>query len=200
MINFKELISVTLVLFSVIDIVGSIPILIGLQKKGIKIEAAKASAISLLIMTIFLYGGEALLHLFGIDVESFAVAGAIILFLMGMEMVLGVHIFHDQPDAKSGTIVPVAFPLIAGAGTMTTIIALKADFQSINIQLGIVLNIIFVFLVLRSSNWISDKLGEGGANVLRKVFGIILLAIAIKLFRDNFHLIITPTQSAPVHH
>ena len=200
MINFKELISVTLVLFSVIDILGSIPILIGLKKKGIKIEAAKASVASLLIMTLFLYGGEALLHLFGIDVESFAVAGAIILFLMGMEMVLGVHIFHDQPDTKSGTIVPVAFPLIAGAGTMTTIIALKADFQSINIQLGIVLNIIFVFLVLRSSNWISDKLGEGGANVLRKVFGIILLAIAIKLFRDNFHLIITPTQSAPVHH
>ncbi|MCB9347627.1 MAG: MarC family protein [Lewinellaceae bacterium] len=194
MINFKELISVTLVLFSVIDILGSIPILIGLKKKGIKIEAAKASVASLLIMTLFLYGGEALLHLFGIDVESFAVAGAIILFLMGMEMVLGVHIFHDQPDTKSGTIVPVAFPLIAGAGTMTTIIALKADFQSINIQLGIVLNIIFVFLVLRSSNWISDKLGEGGANVLRKVFGIILLAIAIKLFRDNFHLIITPTQ------
>ncbi|MCB0559181.1 MAG: MarC family protein [Phaeodactylibacter sp.] len=192
--NFKELISVTLVLFSVIDILGSIPILIGLKKKGIKIEAAKASVASLLIMTLFLYGGEALLHLFGIDVESFAVAGAIILFLMGMEMVLGVHIFHDQPDTKSGTIVPVAFPLIAGAGTMTTIIALKADFQSINIQLGIVLNIIFVFLVLRSSNWISDKLGEGGANVLRKVFGIILLAIAIKLFRDNFHLIITPTQ------
>ena len=200
MINFKELISVTLVLFSVIDILGSIPILIGLKKKGIKIEAAKASVASLLIMTLFLYGGEALLHLFGIDVESFAVAGAIILFLMGMEMVLGVHIFHDQPDTKSGTIVPVAFPLIAGAGTMTTIIALKADFQSINIQLGIVLNIIFVFLVLRSSNWISDKLGEGGANVLRKVFGIILLAIAIKLFRDNFHLIITPTQSAPVQH
>ena len=194
MINFKELISATLVLFSVIDILGSIPILIGLKKKGIKIEAAKASVASLLIMTLFLYGGEALLHLFGIDVESFAVAGAIILFLMGMEMVLGVHIFHDQPDTKSGTIVPVAFPLIAGAGTMTTIIALKADFQSINIQLGIVLNIIFVFLVLRSSNWISDKLGEGGANVLRKVFGIILLAIAIKLFRDNFHLIITPTQ------
>ncbi|MCO6490707.1 MAG: MarC family protein [Phaeodactylibacter sp.] len=194
--NFKEFISVTLVLFSVIDIIGSIPILIGLQKKGIKIEAAKASVISLFIMTAFLYGGEALLHLFGIDVESFAVAGAIILFLMGMEMVLGVHIFHEQPDTNSGTIVPVAFPLIAGAGTMTTIIALKADFQAINIQLGIVLNIIFVFLVLRSSNWISNKLGAGGANVLRKVFGIILLAIAIKLFRDNFHLIITPTTPA----
>ena len=196
MINFKELISVTLVLFSVIDIIGSIPILIGLQKKGIRIEAAKASGISLLIMTIFLYGGESLLHLFGIDVESFAVAGAIILFLMGMEMVMGIHIFHDHPEAKSGTVVPVAFPLIAGAGTMTTIIALKADYQSVNIQLGIVLNVIFVFLVLRSSKWISEKLGEGGANVLRKVFGIILLAIAIKLFRDNFHLIITPTQGA----
>jgi multiple antibiotic resistance protein len=190
MVNFKELISVTLVLFSVIDILGSTPIIIDLKKKGIKIESAKASIISLVLMSVFLYAGEALLSLFGVDVESFAVAGAIIIFLIGMEMVLGIHIFQDQSEVKKGTIVPIAFPLIAGAGTMTTIIALKADFQTINIQLGIVLNIIFIFLVLRSSDWISNKLGEGGANVLRKVFGIILLAIAIKLFRENFHLII----------
>lgn len=190
MVNFKELISVTLVLFSVIDILGSTPIIIDLQKKGIKIEAAKAAIASLVLMTVFLYGGEALLSLFGVDVESFAVAGAIIIFLMGMEMVLGVHIFHDHSDVSSGTIVPVAFPLIAGAGTMTTIIALRADYEPVNIQIGIVLNILFVYLVLRSSRWISRKLGEGGANVLRKVFGIILLAIAIKLFRENFHLII----------
>jgi multiple antibiotic resistance protein len=190
MVNFKELISVTLVLFSVIDILGSTPIIINLQKKGIKIEAAKAALASLVLMTIFLYGGEALLSLFGVDVESFAVAGAIIIFLMGMEMVLGVNIFHDHSDVKSGTIVPVAFPLIAGAGTMTTIISLRADYEPVNIQIGIVLNILFVFLVLRSSRWISRKLGEGGANVLRKIFGIILLAIAIKLFRENFHLII----------
>lgn len=190
MVNFKELISVTLVLFSVIDILGSIPIIIDLQKKGIKIEALKAALASLALMSVFLFAGEALLHLFGVDIESFAVAGAIIIFLMGMEMVLGIHIFQDHSEYRSGTIVPVAFPLIAGAGTMTTIISLRADYDVVNIQLGIVLNILFVFLVLRSSRYISRKLGEGGANVLRKVFGIILLAIAVKLFRENFHLIV----------
>lgn len=190
MVNAKELISVTLVLFSVIDILGSTPIIIDLLKKGIKIEALKASIASLLLMSAFLYGGEALLSLFGVDVESFAVAGAIIIFLMGMEMVLGVHIFQDHSEYNKGTIVPVAFPLIAGAGTMTTIISLRADYEPINIQLGIVLNIIFVYIVLRSSRYISRKLGEGGANILRKVFGIILIAIAIKLFKENFHLII----------
>ena len=190
MVNAKELISVTLVLFSVIDILGSTPIIIDLLKKGIKIEALKASLASLLLMSAFLYGGEALLGLFGVDVESFAVAGAIIIFLMGMEMVLGVHIFQDHSEYSKGTIVPVAFPLIAGAGTMTTIISLRADYEPINIQLGIVLNILFVYLVLRSARLISRKLGEGGANILRKVFGIILIAIAIKLFKENFHLII----------
>ncbi len=188
MVNFKELISVSLVLFSVIDILGSIPIIINLKRKGIKIEAGKASLISLLLMTLFLYAGGALLKLFGVDIQSFAVAGAIILFLMGMEMVLGIRIFHDSPDTSKGTIVPVAFPLIAGAGTMTTIIALKAKYEVVNIQIGIVLNILFVFLVLRSSDWIGNRLGENGANVLRKVFGIILLAMAIKLFKDNFRL------------
>lgn len=196
MINLKELLSVTLVLFSVIDIIGSTPIIIDLKKKGIKIEAGKAAVASFFIMSIFLYAGQALLGLFGVDVESFAVAGAIILFLMGIEMVLGIHIFHDQTEVQTGTIVPVAFPLIAGAGTMTTIIALKANYGTLNIQLGILLNIFFVFLVLRSSSWISEKLGDGGAAVLRKVFGIILLAIAIKLFRENFHLIVENPHKA----
>lgn len=188
MVDFKELISVSLVLFSVIDILGSIPIIIDLKRKGIHIEAGKASLISLFLMTLFLYAGAALLNLFGVDVQSFAVAGAIILFLIGMEMVLGVRIFRDNLNASKGTIVPVAFPLIAGAGTMTTIIALKAKYEAVNIQIGIILNIVFVFLVLRSSDWIGSRLGEGGANVLRKVFGIILLAMAIKLFKDNFRL------------
>jgi len=188
MVDFKELISVSLVLFSVIDILGSIPIIIDLKRKGLKIEAAKASLVALLLMTVFLYAGAALLSLFGVDIQSFAVAGAIIIFLIGMEMILGIRIFRDNPDASKGTIVPVAFPLIAGAGTLTTIIALKAKYEAVNIQIGIVLNILFVFLVLRSSDWISSKLGESGANVLRKVFGIILLAMAIKLFKDNFRL------------
>ena len=188
--NVKDLISVTLILFSVIDIVGSIPIVINLKRQGLKIEAAKASLISLVLMIAFLFLGESLLGLFGVDVQSFAVAGAIIIFLLGMEMILGVKMFHHGVDSKSGTIVPLAFPLIAGAGTLTTILTLKAKYMAVDILIAIVLNIIFVFLVLRSSNWLSRKLGENGANALQKIFGIILLAISIKLFKDNFHLII----------
>ncbi len=185
MLNVKELISVSLILFSVIDIIGNVPIVIDLKRKGIKIESGKAALVALLIMTLFLYGGEALLHLFGVDVASFAVAGAVVIFIIGLEMILGVEIFTHQEGSGKGTIVPIAFPLIAGAGTMTTIIALKAKYVVVNIQLGIVLNILLVFLVLRFSDWISKKLGRDGANILRKVFGIILLAISIKLFKDN---------------
>lgn len=185
MLNVKELISVSLILFSVIDIIGNVPIVIDLKRKGIKIEAAKASLVALLIMTLFLYGGEALLHLFGVDVASFAVAGAIIIFIIGLEMILGIELFKHQQGSNKGSVVPIAFPLIAGAGTMTTIIALKAKYDVTNIQLGVILNILLVFLVLRFSDWISQRLGDDGANILRKVFGIILLAIAIKLFKDN---------------
>ncbi len=182
----KDLFAVSLILFSVIDIVGSIPVIIDMKKKGIEIESGKASIVAMLLMTAFLYGGASILKLFGVDVSSFAVAGALVIFLIGLEMVLGIRIFHDPPDTKSGSIVPIAFPLVAGAGTMTTIVALKAKYSVIDIQLGIVLNIILVYLVLRSSSWISRKLGNGGAMILRKVFGIILLSIAIKLFKENF--------------
>ncbi len=184
MINPKDLISVSLILFSVIDIIGSIPLII-----DVKIESAKASVIAMVLMLLFLLTGRPLLSLFGVDVESFAVAGSIIIFLLGIEMVLGITLFRDDHlEEKTGTIVPIAFPLLAGAGTMTTILTLKAKYEPIDIALGIVLNTLIVFLVLRSSDWISKKLGESGANVLRKVFGIILLAIAIKIFRENFHL------------
>ena len=143
----------------------------------------------LISVSLFLLTGRPLLSLFGVDVESFAVAGSIIIFLLGIEMVLGITLFRDDHlEEKTGTIVPIAFPLLAGAGTMTTILTLKAKYAPIDIALGIVLNTLIVFLVLRSSDWISKKLGESGANVLRKVFGIILLAIAIKIFRENFHL------------
>ncbi|MBL7794386.1 MAG: MarC family protein [Saprospiraceae bacterium] len=197
MVNFKELISVSLILFSVIDIVGSLPILIDLKKRGIQIESGKASLAALVLMTIFLYGGEALIRLFGIDVQSFAVAGSIVLFLIGMEMILGIRIFRDSEATNSGSVVPVAFPLIAGAGALTTIISLKAKYQVVNIQIGVVLNILFVYLVLRSSDRLGKLLGEGGTSVLRKIFGIILLAIAIKLFKDNFHLIVAPPAAGP---
>lgn len=196
-VNFKELISVTLILFSIIDIVGSLPVILDMKKRGMVVESGKASLVALVIMTVFLYVGEAILKLFGVDIQSFAVAGALILFFIGMEMVLGITIFRETDDEEGakGTIVPIAFPLIAGAGVMTTIVALKAKYEAVNIQLGIVLNILFVYLVLRSSNWIGRKLGRGGAGVLRKVFGIILLAIAIKLFKDNFRLVVTPPEA-----
>jgi multiple antibiotic resistance protein len=186
--NVKELLSVSLILFSVIDILGSIPIIIDLKKKGFQIESLKASAIALSLMLLFLFIGKPLLGMFGVDVESFAVAGSILLFLIGIEMILGITLFRDHPESKSGTIVPIAFPLIAGAGTMTTIITLKAEYNTLNIALGILINILVVYAVLRSSDWLGKQLGVGGANILRKVFGIILLAISIKIFKENFHL------------
>lgn len=187
MLNVKEIFSVTLILFSVIDILGSLPVIIDLKKQGKTIESGKATLIAGLLMVAFLFGGEVILSLFGIDVQSFAIAGALIIFFLGVEMILGITLFRDNLDSGNSTIVPIAFPLIAGAGTMTTIISLKAEYQLWNILLGVVVNLIFVFLVLRSSNYIARKLGKGGTEVLRKVFGIILLAIAIKLIKSNIN-------------
>ncbi len=188
MVYFKEIISVTLILFSVIDILGSIPVIIDLRKKSGHIQSEKATIVAGVIMFAFLFLGNSILKLFGIDVESFAIAGAIIIFFIGMEMVLGVEFFKSDPEeTKSASIVPLAFPLIAGAGTMTTIITLKAAYETVNIIIGIILNLIFVFIVLKSANWLERKLGAAGFNILRKVFGIILLSIAIKLLKDNIH-------------
>ena len=188
MISVKEIISVSLILFSVIDIIGSIPIVIDLRKKSGSIESGKATIVSGFIMFGFLFVGESILKLFGLDVESFAIAGAIILFFLGMEMVMGIHFFRSETeDIKSASIVPLAFPLIAGAGTMTTIISLQAAYEQLSIMIGIVLNLVFVYLVLKSSGWLERKIGKAGFVILRKVFGIILLSIAIKLFKDNIH-------------
>ncbi|WP_236975098.1 MarC family protein [Membranihabitans maritimus] len=181
----KDIISVSLVLFSVIDILGSIPIIISMRKKGIKIQSRKASIVACIIMILFLFAGEKLLTLFGVDIQSFAVAGSIVLFLLGIEMILGIHIFKEEPESTSSSIVPIAFPLVAGAGALTTILSLKAQYDNVNIFAGIVINIILVFLVLKFSDLIERKLGSSGAEILRKVFGIILLAIAIKLFKEN---------------
>ncbi|MFK7799833.1 MAG: MarC family protein [Aureispira sp.] len=185
--NFKEILSVSLVLFSVIDIFGSIPIIIDLKKKaGGYIQSGKATYVAGILMVAFLFIGESILHLFGLDVSSFAIAGAIIIFLLGMEMVLGVSIFkEDESLARSASVVPIAFPLIAGAGTMTTILTLKASYATINILIGILLNLLLVYAVLKASNWIEQKIGRGGEAILRKVFGIILLAISIKIFQTN---------------
>lgn len=188
MFKFKEILSVSLILFSVIDILGSIPVIIDLRKKaGGHIQSEKATIVAGFIMVVFLFLGESILNLLGIDVASFAIAGSIILFVLGMEMILGREFFrsHDN-DASTSSIVPIAFPLIAGAGTMTTILSLRAEFTVPNILVGIAVNLVFVYLVLKSSEWIEKKIGKGGYNILRKVFGVILLAIAIKLFKTNF--------------
>lgn len=184
MFNFKEILSVTLILFSVIDILGSVPIIIDLRKKAGHVQSEKATIVSGLIMIAFLFLGESILKLFGIDIGSFAIAGALIMFFIGLEMVLGIHFFRtDHDDLSSSSIVPIAFPLIAGAGTMTTLISLKALYQTPNILIGVVVNLLFVYAVLKTSGWLERKLGNGGFNVLRKVFGIILLSISIKIFK-----------------
>ena len=190
--SVSNILSIALILFSVIDIVGNIPVIIDLKKKGVEVDSMKAALVSLGLMVAFLYGGEGILKLFGLDVQSFAVAGAIIIFFLGLEMILGVRFFKESAGTAVGTVVPIAFPLIAGAGTMTTLISLKSKYENVDILAAIFLNIIVVFAVLHFSDYIKEKLGDAGAAILRKVFGIILLAIAIKLFKENFHLFITP--------
>ncbi len=184
----KEIFSVTLILFSVIDILGSIPFVILIRKREGRIYAEKATFIAAVLMIVFLFLGQSILKLFGLDVGSFAVAGAIVMFIIAMEMILGIDLIKDDPDAKgTGSIVPIAFPLIAGAGTLTTILSLRAVYEEINILIGIILNLIFVYIVLRSSGWLEQKIGKSGFVVLRKVFGVILLAIAVKIFKSNLN-------------
>lgn len=185
-INFKELFSVTLILFSVIDILGSIPFIIDLKKKFRKLDSFKITAVSGVLLFSFLFIGESILDLFGVDTSSFAVAGGLIMFFLGLEMVLNIEIFkHDPQLENTSPIVPLAFPLIAGAGSMTTLISLNTEFHKINIILGIVLNLIFVYAVLKSSDFINKKLGVTGSIILRKFFGTILLAMAIRLIKKN---------------
>ena len=184
--NFKEIASITLVLFSVIDILGSIPIIIDLRKKTGHIHSLKATIISGALMISFLFIGQSILQLFGLDVESFSIAGAIIMFLLAFEMILGVPLFkEDGHSAGTSSIVPLAFPLISGAVTLTTILSLRAIYSEINILMGIVINLGFVYLVLKSTGWLERKIGQSGFSILRRVFGIILLAISIKIFKEN---------------
>ena len=182
--NLKEIITVGMVLFAVIDIIGSIPIIIGLRAKFGHIESEKASLVSGVIMITFLFVGEELLKLIGIDVNSFAVAGSFVLFFLALEMILGIRIYRDE-EASSASIVPIAFPLIAGAGTMTTLLSLRSQFHTTNIIIAIILNIILVYIVLKSSSKIEKMLGKNGLGVIRKTFGVVLLAIAVKLFAAN---------------
>ncbi|SIN96430.1 MarC family protein [Algoriphagus halophilus] len=186
MFDVKEILSVSLILFSVIDILGSIPIIVNLRKKVGHIQSEKATLAAGILMILFLIGGKSVLSLFGIGVEDFAIAGALIIFAIGAEMILGIELFKPDPDASEGaSIVPIAFPLIAGAGTLTTILTLKAEFAQLNIAIGILLNLIFVYGVLKSTSWLERKLGKTGLDVLRRIFGIILLSIAVKIFKTN---------------
>ncbi len=180
----KEILTATLVLFAVIDIVGSIPIIIDLRQKVGHIQSEKASLVAAIIMISFLFIGREILNLIGIDVNSFAVAGAFVLLFLAFEMILGIQLFRDD-SPETASVVPLAFPLIAGAGTMTTILSLKAEYQTVNIIIAIIINMIFVYAVLKSSKKIEKFFGKGGIAVIRKVFGVILLAIAVKLFATN---------------
>ena len=186
-INFKEFFSVSLILFSVIDILGSLPFIIDMKKKFRNIDSLKITLISGALLFSFLFIGESILKLFGVDVQSFAVAGGIIMFFLGLEMVLNIEIFKHDPNHldHSSPIVPLAFPLIAGAGSMTTLISLNAEYHRINIILGILFNLIFVYFVLKASGYIDRKIGVTGSIILRKFFGTILLAMAIKLIKKN---------------
>ncbi|MBL7886499.1 MAG: MarC family protein [Flavobacterium sp.] len=184
LIDFKEIVTIGMVLFAVIDIVGTIPIIVELRQKFGHIESEKASIVAGIIMIVFLFVGEELLKLIGIDVHSFAVAGSFVLFFLALEMILGIRIYKEEANS-SASIVPLAFPLIAGAGTMTTLLSLRSQFAAINIIIAIVLNIILVYLVLKSSAKIEKILGKNGLGVIRKTFGVVLLAIAVKLFASN---------------
>jgi multiple antibiotic resistance protein len=183
-LDFKEIVTIGMVLFAVIDIVGTIPIIVELRQKFGHIESEKASIVAGVIMIVFLFVGEELLKLIGIDVHSFAVAGSFVLFFLALEMILGIRIYKEEANS-SASIVPLAFPLIAGAGTMTTLLSLRSQFATINIIIAIVLNIILVYAVLKSSAKIEKLLGKNGLGVIRKTFGMVLLAIAVKLFAAN---------------
>lgn len=189
--DWTQMFKATMVLFAVIDIIGSIPIIIKLKEQsGEDIHAARAALVSYGIMVGFLILGESILGLFHVDVKAFAVAGALILFAMSLEMILGITLFKDEVSGKTASIVPLAFPIIAGAGTMTSIISLRAEYDEINIFIAITLNIILVFTVLKLTRKIENILGPGGIAIVKKVFGIILLAIAVKLFTTNLSALI----------
>jgi multiple antibiotic resistance protein len=183
----KEIISVTMILFAIIDILGAIPVIIEMRQRAGHIQSEKASVAVLILMIGFLFAGNELLDIIGLDIPSFAIAGSFVIFFIAMEMILGIKVFKEEmPETVS--IVPLAFPLIAGAGTMTTLLSLKSQYQTQNILVGIILNTLFVYLVLKNVKWLEKLFGATGLSILRKAFGVILLAIAIKLFRSNTHL------------
>lgn len=188
--SFQEVISAFMVLFAVIDMLGAIPIIISLREKQQKVEAGKAAIISFIILVAFLFVGQALLSLFNVDISSFAVAGALILLVLAVEMIFGVEIFKNDGPCGSATIVPLVFPLIAGAASFTTLLSLRAEYNVLNIIIAIALNMVVVYLVLRYVYYVERLFGKSGIYVMRKFFGIILLAIAVRLFMTNLNSLI----------
>lgn len=183
-LNIKEIFTATMILFAVIDIIGSIPVIIDLRSKVGHIQSGKATIVSAVLMIVFLFVGKQMLELIGIDVNSFAVAGAFIIFFIALEMILGIQLYKGD-SLQTAAIVPLAFPLIAGAGTLTSILSIRSEYAPINIVIAIIINCLIVYLVLKSSKRIEKVLGNQGIEVIRKIFGVILLAIAVKLFTTN---------------
>ena len=188
--NFQELVSAFIVLFTVIDILGSVPIILSLKEQGRPVNAMKATLISFGLMLAFFYAGDLILKLFNVDIQSFAVAGALIIFLMSLEMLLDVQIFKNNGPIKEATLIPLVFPLLAGAGSFTTLLSLRAEYWDINILLALMLNMIWVYVVVLSTDKVQRMLGKGGIYLTRKFFGIILLAIAVRLFMTNLTALI----------
>jgi multiple antibiotic resistance protein len=186
--NFDQIVTVTFTLFAIIDMLGNIPILISLKEKIGEIEAGKATLVAGGLMFGFMFVGERFLGILGVDLKSFALAGSILIFIMGLEMTLGIDIFQSEDEAKTGSIIPVAFPLLAGSGTLTTIMSLKTEYDNWTLSIGIALNLLFVYLSIRLLNPIENLLGRGGLLVVRKFMGVILLAIAVKIFKANLSL------------
>lgn len=186
-----ETASAFIILFAVIDIIGSIPIIIALREKGREVNATSASLITLALLVGFFYGGDLLLQLFNVDIRAFAVAGALVILLMAMEMLCDIEIFKNEGPLKSATLVPLVFPLLAGAGSFTTLISLRAQYASINILIALLLNMLWVFIVVKATTKIEKILGQGGIYIVRKFFAVILIAVAVKLFADNISALLT---------
>ena len=194
--NFQQILSAFIVLFAVIDIIGAIPIIIDLMDKGKDVNALKATLISFLLLLGFFYAGDILLRLFHVDIESFAVAGAFVIFLLSLEMILDIEIFKNQGPIKEATLVPLVFPLLAGAGSFTTLLSLRAEYASMNIIVALVLNMLWVYFVVRMTRKVEKVLGKGGIYLIRKFFGIILLAISVKLFMSNITLLMEQIEAS----
>lgn len=187
----KQIITLSLTLFAIIDVIGSIPILINIKRKYGHIRSGKVTIFSFLLLSFFLFFGDTMLDLIGLDIASFAIAGAIVIFLIGLEMILGIEIFKEDQDVKSATIVPIAFPLIAGAGTITTVISLQSEYEIMQIFIGIVVNMAFVYVILKLIPWLENKIGVATISILRRIFGVLLLAIAVKIFTTNLNIILS---------